>query len=259
MAGERPWEVGGEEARWEGYFIPGSDWPGVLRNKLGIVDADKLRRAEGAISAVQLQLYEDDPLPATFDWDHLSGIHRRLFGDIYEWAGEPRTATMTKGGGGPFEPHVTIRERFDELSQIIRDFDGFKGLDHGDFSQMLATTYQVLNQIHPWREGNGRAQRVFLDDLAREAGYQIDWPSVHGQENDRVSEAARMGDQVPMTEMMHRIVGPRPEPTRELAAPAVDLHRAAFPQLPVVEPPPARPTVDYHRATVVDRGYDVGR
>lgn len=133
---------------------------------------------------------------------------------------------------------MTIRERFDELSQIIRDFDGFKGLDHGDFSQMLATTYQVLNQIHPWREGNGRAQRVFLDDLAREAGYQIDWASVHGQENVRVSEAARMGDQVPMTEMMHRIVGPRPEPTREPAAPAGDLHQPAFPHPPVIEPQP---------------------
>lgn len=258
MAGERPWEVGDEDARWEGYLIPGSNWPGVLRNKLGITDQATLLSAESAISGVQLQLYRDNPLPATFDWDHLSGIHQRLLGDVYEWAGEPRTVTMGKGAGGMFEPHETIRERFDELSQIISEFDGYKGMQQEFFAGMMATTYNVMNQIHPWREGNGRTQRVFLDDLARDAGYQIDWTSVHGYENDRVSEAARLGDQVPMTKMMHRIISPRDEPVTEPTA-AVDLHRAAFPQPASVTPPAARPTVDYHRPAMTDPGYDVGR
>jgi cell filamentation protein len=75
------------------YLDPGSD---CLRNRLGIRNADELKRAEGERTAVTLALLDRDPIPGNYDLPHLQAFHRRLFGDIYDWAGTLRTVTIAK-------------------------------------------------------------------------------------------------------------------------------------------------------------------
>lgn len=78
-----------------------------------------------------------------------------------------------------------------------------------------AWTYNAVNTIHPFREGNGRAQRVWLDDLAAGAGWQLDWEQVTGRENDAVSRRAQGGELRVMEAMLDRITAPLDAETAE--------------------------------------------
>lgn len=77
---------------------------GVLRNRLGITDADELTRVESDLTVVQLVDLERRHLPGRYDLPHLQEFHRFLFGDIYHWAGELRTVTIAKCQRGPSLP-----------------------------------------------------------------------------------------------------------------------------------------------------------
>jgi len=79
---------------------------------------------------------------------------------------------------------------FAELAQA----DGLRGLDRDEFVERLAYFYDQLNCIHPFREGNGRTQRVFWSRVATDAGYDIAWDDVVGDENDRACRAAMKDD-----------------------------------------------------------------
>ena len=76
------------------YCYPGTN---VLRNKLNIRDGDKLSDAERSISLVRMMELEDHPIRGEYDLNHLRMIHRVLFGDIFDWAGELRTVDISKG------------------------------------------------------------------------------------------------------------------------------------------------------------------
>ena len=76
------------------YLDPAS---GVLRNLLGITDADELARVEAALSASRLIDVERARLPGSYDLDHLRAFHRYILGDVYGWAGELRTVSIAKG------------------------------------------------------------------------------------------------------------------------------------------------------------------
>jgi cell filamentation protein len=69
---------------------------GVLRNKLGVSDSGELAEVEGQLSILRDADLADDPEPGSFDSDHLQRIHRRLFGDVYAWAGEVRTCDISR-------------------------------------------------------------------------------------------------------------------------------------------------------------------
>ncbi len=76
------------------YLDPAS---GVLRNLLGITDAAELARAEAALSASRLIDLELRRLPGRYDLAHLEAFHRYILGDVYDWAGQPRTVSIAKG------------------------------------------------------------------------------------------------------------------------------------------------------------------
>ena len=88
-----------EYRRWEDYFLPGTD---VLRNKLNVRDAIVLSYVETQVSHVRIfeHVLGDEPVD-TFDYAYMRRVHRQLFGDIYDWAGQPRVVpetAMTKRG-----------------------------------------------------------------------------------------------------------------------------------------------------------------
>lgn len=82
-----------------------------------------------------------------------------------------------------------------------------RGMGREQFIERLAYHYDQFNYVHPFREGNGRTQRVFWNRVARDAGWQLDWRAVRGATNDRASRAAsEQRDLGPLLEMFDRIV-----------------------------------------------------
>jgi len=184
---------------------------GILRNRLGLRTQHELDVVEGDLAwAGMLELLEYPP-PATGDLDELRAIHRELFRDVYDWAGEVRTVDMRKNVEGAefFLPASMIGRSAGYAADELRADDMLRGMDRDRFVERLAHHYDQFNYVHPFREGNGRTQRVFWDRVSRDAGYTLDWREVSGRVNDEASRAASEArDLGPLQAMFDRIAAP---------------------------------------------------
>ena len=149
------------------YTYPDSD---VLRNKLNISDQSKLDQAERLY--VPLRIIEGVP-KGQFDLDHLKRIHKHLFQDLYEWAGETRKTDISKGGNW-FMPCDRIDFAMLDVQNRLKKKNYFMGTPYKDFSKEAAVIIGDINMIHPFREGNGRTQLHYLKQLGQNADYDID-------------------------------------------------------------------------------------
>lgn len=206
---------------------------GILRNKVGARTQIALDQAEGDLSFARLLQLMDHPPRATGDLEELRAIHRHLFQDIYDWAGEVRTVDIRKNikGGEPFLPVSMISHPAAHVTAELRADHNLRGMGRDRFIDRLAYHYDQLNYIHPFREGNGRVQRVFWNRVARDAGWQLDWRGVHGATNDRACRiAAEHRDLGPLREMFDQIVTPAPSPgARDEVWRAAERARLSFP------------------------------
>ncbi len=204
----RPWETGDEHARWDGYLLEDGR---TLRNLVGARTPDALRHAEDHLVEARAFTLREHSLPATYDLAGLRAIHRHLFQDVYDWAGDVRTVSIRKSRDGWFAPLDRIEDAMGVVATYLRDTDNLRTLDAGDVPGALASVYDVINQTHPFREGNGRMQREFVTALARESGHRLDWTQVtlsrpgYESENDQASRLARTGDRGPLRAMFARI------------------------------------------------------
>lgn len=207
----RPWAEGTHDERWNGYFIePGSD---VLRNNVGATTSAQLRDAENdLVEARLLELRADTTiLKRTYDLPHLLELHRHLFQDVYEWAGEVRTVGLSKGGGDSFVPPLSIEQPVAHVAVKIAESDLLRAVPPKDLPRQIAYLYDYLNYAHPFREGNGRAQRVFFDQLAAESDHGLSWHVVDKTElHDACHSARNSDDLAPMLTLFNRIVNDRP-------------------------------------------------
>ncbi|MGY0501482.1 Fic/DOC family protein [Nocardia sp. FBN12] len=177
---------------------------GVLRNRLGIVDAASLRQAEADLSQAALADLGIRPLPGRYDLEHLRVFHREIFADVYPWAGEVRTVGIAKSD--PFcLPHHIVSYASEVFASLAAD-GHLRGLDRTDFIVKLTHYLGEVNAIHPFREGNGRTQRAFFHQLAREAGWMIDWTGLDPEANVQGSMASLRGDNEPMRDLLDRLV-----------------------------------------------------
>lgn len=185
---------------------------GVLRNLVGAATYDALRNAEGELVAMRTGLFlEELPLHPVGSLDDFQVIHRWLFQDIYDWAGEPRTVEIRKSleGSEFFLPSANIAMGFAWAQEELTKDNLLKGLRLEEFAQRLAYHFDNYNFIHPFREGNGRTQRLFWTLLCHEAGYDLDWCQVSGEENDEASRAAaERGDLSGLVRIFSRISSP---------------------------------------------------
>jgi cell filamentation protein len=150
---------------------------GVLKNRLGIADAGSLEQAEAALVATRSYELALAPLQGRFDLAHLQDIHRYLFGELYEWAGELRRIDISKGGH-LFAHHAHLASAAVPIFKQLAKENYLGGLDAAAFSQRAAYYLGELNALHPFREGNGRTQREFISHLAHATGYYIAWENV---------------------------------------------------------------------------------
>ncbi|MFC0456219.1 Fic/DOC family protein [Arthrobacter liuii] len=206
---------------------------GLLRNKLGARTKVALDEAEGDLSFARLMQLMDHPPKATGNLDELRAIHRHLFQDVYEWAGELRTVDLRKNveGAEHFLPVSLIGRAAAYAAEELRADNALRGLDLDRFIERLAYHYDQFNYVHPFREGNGRTQRVFWNRVARDAGWQLDWRSVQGATNDEACRAAsERRDFGPLREMFEHIVTKAtPAAQRDDAWRAAERARLSFP------------------------------
>ncbi|MGH3262096.1 MAG: Fic/DOC family protein [Trebonia sp.] len=136
---------------------------GILRNLAGARTKAALDDAEASLSFARLIQLMDRPPKSTGDLTELRAIHRHLFQDLYDWAGQVRTVDIRKNveGAEYFLPSGMIERASAFAAGQLRSDDALRGLDRGHFIGRLAYHYDQVNYIHPFREGNGRVQRVF--------------------------------------------------------------------------------------------------
>ena len=142
----------------------------MLENKLGLTSSAELARMEEQLSKKKaVLLFEKgilDSLPAG-KFFTLQAIHRYLFEDIYDFAGEIRKVNMAKGNF-----------RFAPLMYLGAALENIDKMPQSDFDEIIEK-YVEMNIAHPFREGNGRSARIWLDHmLKQEIGKVIDWSKV---------------------------------------------------------------------------------
>jgi cell filamentation protein len=159
----------------DSYCYPGTS---VLRNKLGIRDADALLAAEREITSLKLLLIREKPMRIKFDLNRLRAIHRFIFCDIYEWAGEIRTGEFLSKGKTLFCLGSYIESYSREFFVQLASKKWLRGLGKLEFIRELAYYMGEVNALHPFREGNGRTAREFFRQLSKSAGYDLDFGGV---------------------------------------------------------------------------------
>lgn len=161
------------------YCYPGTD---VLINKLNIHDYDKLQKAERLHTASRLMELHDNPIVGKFDLEHLKSIHKYIFQDLYEFAGKIRTVEISKEKSlFAFVPQIEVFF-YQNITEPLRLEKYLQDLNRTDFSQRAAHFLGEINAVHPFREGNGRAQREFIRTLALRDGYELDLSRVDAEE-----------------------------------------------------------------------------
>lgn len=142
----------------------------VLQNKLGLTDEAALARAEEKISKTKALALYDTGLLDTFPvgtFEGLAKIHGYLFSDIYEFAGQMRTVNIAKGNFR-FAPVMYLRAALDSID----------AMPQSTFDEIIEK-YVEMNVAHPFREGNGRSTRIWLDAILKKELHQvIDWSKV---------------------------------------------------------------------------------
>lgn len=150
----------------------------VLINKLGLHGQEELWEAERAITGVAAAELEEYPVRGKFDLAHLQAIHKALFDEIYEWAGEIREKGFISKGNSLFCAAEFIVPYSDELFGGLKEENYLQGLSRDDFIKRIAFYISEINALHPFREGNGRTQRIFANQLARQAGWELNFKSI---------------------------------------------------------------------------------
>ena len=159
--------------------IAANCYPGttVLINKFGIKDEKTLLQAEIEVTHEASARWEISPEQSSFDFEHYKAIHKHLFHDLYDWAGQTRSVDISKKGTH-FCPNGDIEDLATRIFAGLRKQNCLKGLSKSKFVPSFVTLYVTTNYLHPFREGNGRTQRLFLAQLARNAGFILDFTDI---------------------------------------------------------------------------------
>lgn len=173
------------------YCYPGTD---VLRNKAEITNAEDLDAYEGELSTLRSIEILENPIAGQFDLAHLQRIHLALFQDVYDWAGKIRTVDISRGNNRFANVRFIESAANDIFNKLARE-NWLRGLDADALSKRLAHYLSEINALHPFREGNGRVQRIFISQLSQSAGYQLDYSDLEQEQIYRAMELAFNGDE----------------------------------------------------------------
>ena len=151
-----------------------------LVNKLGIRDEKKLAEIEAQITFAKAVMLDETPIDDDFGFEHFKKIHEFLLCDLYEWAGQVRSIDISKKRT-KFLDAASIESIGTKCFAKVKD-GYFENLSFDEFVKRIAELYNDVNYIHPFREGNGRTQRIYFTQLIRHYGYDINFADVDTDE-----------------------------------------------------------------------------
>ena len=138
-----------------------------LINKFNIQNEEQLTKIEAGITLAKTAELERNPISASFDFEHYKQIHKYLFEQIYDFSGKVRTVNIAKGNF-----------RFAPVMYLKAALESVEKMPQSTFDEIIEK-YVEMNIAHPFREGNGRSTRIWLDlMLKKELGVVIDWSLV---------------------------------------------------------------------------------
>jgi cell filamentation protein, protein adenylyltransferase len=175
----------------------------VLRNLRDIRDAGHLSKFEAIATTRRIVELEHEPIKGRFDAQHLKAIHRHIFQDVYEWAGDFRTVSISKSGD-PFAFPQHIGSSLDKTCEELKREGHLAGDDLARFASRCAYYLGEINAIHPFREGNGRTQREFIRELALKNGLTIDWTQVSQAEMIEASRHSLRVDNAALEQILRK-------------------------------------------------------
>ena len=184
------------------YCIPGS---AVLKNKAGITNQDLLDEYEADFTAIRILELAQAPVEGNFDLTHLCKIHEYLFQDVYEWAGEIRSVDIIRGESR-FCNVRQIQSYSNTVFSALAAEDYLNNLESTALACRLAHYLSEINAIHPFREGNGRVQRLFISQLAEQAGYRLDYSALDQEEIYSVMQSSFLGNENPLASLILKII-----------------------------------------------------
>lgn len=155
------------------YCYKGTD---ILINKLNIINDEDLFNAERELVSLRTYELNEIPLKGNFDFDYLKSIHRYLFQDVYSWAGNIRNCNIAKQD--LFCLKENIETFANEVFTNLKKENYFFNYDNEKKLEKLVELFADINALHPFREGNGRSQRLFIELLAKINGIYLDLTNV---------------------------------------------------------------------------------
>lgn len=174
----------------------------MLKNKISTRRRDVLNQFEAEMT----NLRAAEPMPSgSLDYAHYRAIHRHLFQDVYAWAGKPRSVRISKGGN-PFCFPENIDAQAVKLFADLARKRYLQGLGALEFAREGAHFLAELNAIHPFREGNGRAQLTFLMLLADNAEHPLDANEINPKRVIDAMIASFGGEEEPLAKMIASLI-----------------------------------------------------
>lgn len=181
------------------YCYPGST---VLKNLPDLRAQEEL----DAFEAASTMQRADEPLPnGRLSVRHYQAIHNHLFQDVYPWAGSFRTVRMSKDGSAFCYPEHIVRE----MKALFNDLKArryLRYLSRGHFAADAAEFLSTLNAIHPFREGNGRTQTIFLTLVAAHAEYPLDLERLDPEAFLAAMVRSFQGDNAPLVAAIRHLI-----------------------------------------------------
>ena len=182
------------------YCYPGTS---VLRNLKNLRTSEQLRHYERAMTAQRAE----ETLPSGhLSVSHYYAVHHHIFQDVYSWAGKPRTVRITKGTNTFCYPENIAREMAHLFVQLRED-RFYSNLERDEFALRAAHFLAELNAIHPFRDGNGRLQLIFLILLANRAGYRFESARLKRRPFIDAMILSFSGDERPLADEIRRMIG----------------------------------------------------
>lgn len=182
------------------YLYPGLD---IMRNLLDIRQQQQLEQAAYEMTALRAATIELGPLVRGLP--HLCVIHRQLYQDIFDWAGQLREVDIYQGDT-PFCHFAYIEKEGNGLMQALEAEGYLTGLEKEMFVERLAHYYCEINVLHPFRVGSGLAQRIFFEQLAIHAGYQLNWLGIEKEAWNQANQSGAMGDLTALQTIFSKVV-----------------------------------------------------
>mgnify|MGYP006291905155 CR=1 FL=1 len=146
-----------------------------------------------------------DPVEGPFDLAHLCKIRQYLFQDVYEWAGEVRSVDIIRGDRRFYNVRQ-IQSYSNTVFSALAAEKYLRNLEPKVFASRLAHYLSEIKAIHPFREGNGRVQRLFISQVAEHAGYALDFSALDQVFLYPVMLASFLGNEEPLSELIFKII-----------------------------------------------------